>query len=113
MAARLMMKFPNAVTCDETTKIKSKLPEEDFVEQPPVVLKGIADPGTIFTYSTEKYVSSVCYILYPTSVRICSVFVCVCVCVVCVCVCLYVSVCVCVCVCTYTHVRLYNTHMSA
>lgn len=56
MAARLMIKFPNAVTCDETTKIKSKLPEEDFIEQPPVTLKGIADTGTIFAYSTVKYV---------------------------------------------------------
>ena len=60
MAARLMMKFPNAVTCDETTKIKSKLPEEDFVEQPPVSLKGIADPGSIFSYSNVKYVVCVC-----------------------------------------------------
>lgn len=59
MAARLMIKFPNAVTCDETTKIKSKLPEEDFTEQPPAVLKGIADPGSIFAYSTVKYVMCV------------------------------------------------------
>ena len=54
MAARLMMNFSNAVTCDETTKIKSKLPEEDFIKQPPVVLKGIAEPGDIYAYSTEK-----------------------------------------------------------
>lgn len=60
MAARLMIKFPNAVTCDEATKIKSKLPEEDFTEQPTVVLKGIADPGSIFAYSTVKYVMCVC-----------------------------------------------------
>lgn len=59
MAARLMMKFPNTVTCDETTKIKSKLPEDDFVAQPPVDLKGIGDPGTIFAYSTLKYVTCV------------------------------------------------------
>ena len=57
MAARLMLKFPDAVSCDETTKIKSKLPEEDFVEQLSVVLKGIADPGSIFAYSTVKYVT--------------------------------------------------------
>ena len=56
MAARLMMKFPNEVTCDEATKIKSKLPEEDFTKQLPVVLKGIADTGTIYAYSTVKYV---------------------------------------------------------
>ena len=62
MAARLMMKFPNAVTCDEITKIKSKLPEENFVEQPPVFLKGIADPGAIFSYSTEKCILFVCIV---------------------------------------------------
>ena len=54
MAARLMIKFPNVVTCDETTKIKSKLPKEDFNALPPVVLKGIADTGTIYAYSTVK-----------------------------------------------------------
>ena len=81
MAARLMLKFPDAVTCDETTKIKSKLPEEDFVEQPPVVLKGIADTGAIFAYSTVKYVCNICLCTW------------------CVCVCAYVCVCVCVCAC--------------
>ena len=83
MAARLMLKFPDAVTCDETTKIKSKLPEEDFVEQPPVVLKGIADTGAIFAYSTVKYVCNICLCTW------------------CVCVCAYVCVCVRACV----HVR--------
>ena len=70
MAARLMMKFPNAVTCDEITKIKSKLPEEDFVEQPPVSLKGIADLGSIFSYSNVKYVVCVCA---RTRVCVCNV----------------------------------------
>jgi len=60
MAARLMMEFPNAVTCDETTKLKSKLPEEDFEVKPPVILKGIASPGEVYQFSTEKYV----HILY-------------------------------------------------
>ena len=84
MAARLMLKFPDAVTCDETTKIKSKLPEEDFIEQPPVVLKGIADPGPIFAYSTVKYV-------------ICNLCVCVRVCMrVCVCMRVYLTLDFCV-----------------
>jgi len=56
MAARLMMKFPNAVTCDEVTKHKSRLPEEDFEVQPPVILKGIASPGEVYIFSTEKLV---------------------------------------------------------
>ena len=54
MAARLMMEFPNAVTCDEATKLKSKLPEEDFEVRPPVTLKGIASPGDVYIFSTEK-----------------------------------------------------------
>ena len=62
MAARLMIKYPNQVTCDETTMLKSKLPEEDFVEQAPVTLKGIADPGTIYAYSTVKYVMCACMV---------------------------------------------------
>jgi len=56
MAARLMMEFPNAVTCDEVTKHKSRLPEEDFEVQPPVTLKGIASPGEVYAFSTEKCV---------------------------------------------------------
>ena len=68
MAARLMIKYPNQVTCDETTMLKSKLPEEDFVEQAPVTLKGIADPGTIYAYSTVKYV--MCTYVYIQNIQV-------------------------------------------
>ena len=54
MAARLMMKFPSCVTCDETTKSKSNLPEGQFTMAPPVTLKGISNPENIYTFSTEK-----------------------------------------------------------
>ena len=53
MAARLMMKFPNAITCDETTKTKSGLSGDQFNLAPPVVLKGITNPENIYTFSTE------------------------------------------------------------
>ena len=70
MAARLMMEFPNAVTCDEVTKHKSKLPEEDFEVQPPVTLKGIASPGEVYTFSTEKYVSIMpCQLEKPNTIQ--------------------------------------------
>lgn len=55
MAARLMMKFPNSVTCDDTTKSKSNLPESQFSMAPPVTLKGISNPENIYTFSTEKW----------------------------------------------------------
>ena len=54
MAARLMMKFPNCVTCDETTMSKSNLPDSQFTMAPPVTLKGISNPENIYTFSTEK-----------------------------------------------------------
>ncbi len=56
MAARLMMKFPSAVTCDETTKTKSSIPGSQFTLAPPVTLKGISNPEHIHTFSTEMYV---------------------------------------------------------
>ncbi len=55
MAARLMMKFPNAVSCDDTTKTKSCMPDGRFTLAPPVSLKGISNPEDIYTFSTERY----------------------------------------------------------
>ena len=66
MVARRMMKYPNQVTCDETMMMKSKLPEEDFTEQEPISLKEIADSGTIYAYSTVKYVCVQVYIFMYT-----------------------------------------------
>lgn len=54
MAARLMMMFPNAVTCDETTKTKSNINLRQFSLAPPVKLKGISNPENIYTFSTER-----------------------------------------------------------
>ena len=54
MAARLMMKFPGAVTCDDSTRSKSGLPVEEFTATPPVQLKGISDPESIFYVSTKQ-----------------------------------------------------------
>lgn len=56
MAARLMMKFPNAVVCDETTHAKSGLGPSQFSLEPPVDLKGITNPEKIYRFLTERYV---------------------------------------------------------
>ena len=50
MAARLMMKFPNLITCDETTKTKSALPSKSFHQSPPVKLKGITNPENVYFF---------------------------------------------------------------
>ena len=55
MAARLMMKFPNAIACDEATQSKSSLPNTEFTLAPPVTLKGISKPENIYTFSHEMY----------------------------------------------------------
>ena len=54
MAARLMTKFPDGLTCDDTTRLKSNLPPETFVLAPPVKLKGIPTPEDIFFVSTNE-----------------------------------------------------------
>ena len=58
MAARLMMKFPNAVVCDETTHTKSGLGSSQFSLEPPVDLKGITNPEKIYRFLTERYIYS-------------------------------------------------------
>ena len=60
MAARLMMKFPNAVTCEETTRSKSSLPNSELTLTPPVTLKGISKPENIYNVGLEMYIV-VCY----------------------------------------------------
>ena len=54
MAARLMMKFPNAITCDNTTRKASGLPDSHFVPMPPTKLKGISQPEDIYSFITDK-----------------------------------------------------------
>lgn len=53
MAARLMVNYPEILSCDDDTyrSGKSKLKEENFVTLPFVKLKGIAEPGTVREYS--------------------------------------------------------------
>jgi len=58
MAARLMMMFPNAITCDETTKSKSNIFPNQFSLAPPVKLKGISNPENIYTFLAERSVTS-------------------------------------------------------
>ena len=54
MAARLMMKFPGCITCDETTKTKSTLSSDQFSMQPQTILKGITNPENIYKFSLEQ-----------------------------------------------------------
>ena len=53
MAARLMVNYPELLSCDDETyrSAKSKLKNEDFVELPFRTLKGIADPGRVREYN--------------------------------------------------------------
>ena len=53
MAARLMVNYPEVLSCDDDTyrSGKSKLKKEDFVILPFVKLKGIAEPGTVREYN--------------------------------------------------------------
>ena len=55
MAARLMMNYPNIVSCDEETykAAISKLNKQDFDPLPSKPLKGIADPGIIREYTKD------------------------------------------------------------
>lgn len=55
-AARLMCKFRNKVTCDETTFIKSKMSSNGFTLQPETELKGIGNVGKIYEYTEEMRV---------------------------------------------------------
>lgn len=54
MAARLMMKFLNCITCDEVTKTKSALSKEHFKLAPATKLKGISNPDSIYEFTIEQ-----------------------------------------------------------
>ena len=60
MAARLMMSFRDAVVCDENTQAKSGLAASQFTLQPPVTLKGIANPENIYQLLTDRYYTRSC-----------------------------------------------------
>ena len=56
MAARLMVHFPNRVTCDESTRTKSGLADSQFTLEPlePEELKGITNPENVYTFLIER-----------------------------------------------------------
>jgi class 3 adenylate cyclase len=54
MAARLMMKFLNCITCDEVTKIKSALSDDQFKLAPSTKLKGISNSERIYEFSIQQ-----------------------------------------------------------
>ncbi|CAG9563860.1 unnamed protein product [Danaus chrysippus] len=64
-AARLMMAYPNKVTCDKETFLKSKLNQECFklVEIKP--LKGICKPGPIYEFSNPRKTERITYCRHP------------------------------------------------
>lgn len=54
MAARLMVKFSGCISCDEATKTKSSLFDEQFTLMPLANLKGITNPENIYIFSAEQ-----------------------------------------------------------
>ena len=56
MAARLMMKYPNAITCDQTSMKASNISEQMFTLLPPPELKGISQPEDVFSFTTDRSV---------------------------------------------------------
>ena len=54
MAARLMMKFFNCIMCDEVTKNKSALFNNQFKLAPATTLKGFSNPEKIYEFSLEQ-----------------------------------------------------------
>ncbi|OWR40760.1 RNA recognition motif protein [Danaus plexippus plexippus] len=64
-AARLMMAYPNKVTCDKETFLKSKINQECFklVETKP--LKGICKPGPIYEFSNPRKTERITYCRHP------------------------------------------------
>lgn len=54
MAARLMMNFLNCITCDEVTKTKSALSNDQFKLAPYTKLKGISNPDRIYEFAIEQ-----------------------------------------------------------
>lgn len=53
-AARLMMNYPNKVTCDRNVFISSHLNNECFILQEYKHLKGISNPGPIYEFVYVK-----------------------------------------------------------
>ena len=54
MAARLMMHYPNKVTCDNDTFHHSKLHKANFIQLETKAMKGLQNIGTIREYKENK-----------------------------------------------------------
>lgn len=53
-AARLMVAYPNKVTCDVDTFLHSKLESSNFILQEFKYLKGIANPGPVYEFKDHS-----------------------------------------------------------
>lgn len=54
MAARLMMHYPNKVSCDPETYHHSKLPRSFFRQLPHREMKGVRQAGVIHEYTEDE-----------------------------------------------------------
>ncbi|KAJ0174028.1 hypothetical protein K1T71_010174 [Dendrolimus kikuchii] len=54
-AARLMMAYPNKVTCDKETCLRSKIDQDYFRLMETKLLKGIAKPGPIYEFNINRW----------------------------------------------------------
>lgn len=52
-AARLMVAYPDRVTCDRETFLHSKLDSRNFLLQEHKDLKGITNPGPVYEFREE------------------------------------------------------------
>lgn len=55
MAARLMTNFPDAVTCDKSTRSKTDITSNQFSVTPSIKLKGISNPEKTYFVRTDRY----------------------------------------------------------
>ncbi|CAH4029144.1 unnamed protein product [Pieris brassicae] len=53
-AARLMMAYPNKVTCDKETFLRSKLDQDFFKLMEAKILKGFTNPGPIYEFNRSS-----------------------------------------------------------
>lgn len=53
-AARLMVAYPNKVTCDRDTFLNSKLEARNFLLQEAKTLKGITNAGPVYEFKEQS-----------------------------------------------------------
>lgn len=54
MAARLMTNFRYVITCDQTTKTRSGVSDDNFQEMTTIALKGIQNPEQVYSFSLSS-----------------------------------------------------------